>query len=180
MKNLIKSTLVILLGLFVIISCQESSVEAEIDQLDKDMVEANQLVDEYFASSGGRLANFDVSITVLRYEDGQLLYATANDGVSGYNVVEETTVTNIVEGGDFIFWFAGKGLTDLEGIVFDEASQNELDDFPFQVNFKSMWAIQLPSDISTEELKYDIIYQFVGNDGAPIRLDPKIQLGQTR
>ncbi len=166
--------------LFVFISCQEDPIQQEIDPLDEDMILATELAEEYLNSLTGR-SNSDKSITVLKYKDGKLLYYTNTDGGGGYKEVTEETVTATVHPGEYVFWFSGGGVTDLDGIDFEDASQ-----IPDEINPDMMWVIEVPDEYEIEDdgeedsyyFKYDIVYQYKGNEGTPIRLDPKLKVTQ--
>lgn len=161
----------------MLIACQEDSVKEETDLLDKDMIDANRLADEYLTSTVGR-ASAERSITVMKFIDGKLYFGTNTDDVHGYEEITEETITAYVEPGEYIFWYSGGGLSDLDGIVFDEESMLQLVDAPDEVNADKMWVVSIPEDFEEEDgiLKYDIIYQYKGHEGAPIRLDPKIKV----
>lgn len=169
--------------IFTSFSCQESLVNEDIDLLDKDMTTAIQLADEYLKATNAREGS-GKCVTVLKYQDGKLLYASNTDSNGGYEEVNEETVTASVTEGEYVFWFSGGGLTDLDGIEFDSLSQDELNELPEEINPDKMWVISIPEDAALIEtndenisyLKYDILYQHTDNDGEVIRLDPKIQV----
>ncbi|MEO9872781.1 hypothetical protein [Ekhidna sp.] len=166
---------------FITFACQEGNLaEDELDQLDEDMLAAVEFADDYLTSTNGRINSVEKSVTVFKYENGQLLFKTAGDTTAGYKPVTEETVTAEAEPGDYLFWYSGGGVTDLEGIDFDAASEAALHDLPDEINPDKMWVIQVPEDIEegTEYLKYDIVYDFEGNAGPIIRLDPKITIGR--
>ena len=166
------------LGLSVSISCQEDQL-AE-DQVDQDMDLAVSMADEYLNSKKGRSGNSEKSITVLKWKDGVLLYDTNTDEINGYRVVKETTITAYAEPGEFIFWYSGGGVSDLEEIDFDEMSEQYLRDMPEEINADHMWVTQVPEDIDedVEYLKYDVVYRYKekGMESEIIRLDPKIRV----
>ncbi|MDH5610807.1 MAG: hypothetical protein OEY56_15125 [Cyclobacteriaceae bacterium] len=168
---------------FVVLSlaCQEDVANEELDLIDKDMVQATELADSYLASSQARRKS-DKSITILKYMDGKLWFATNTDKKRGYQEVTEETVTAYVNPGEHVFWFSGGGVSDLEGIEFDAASQYQLVNSPEEINPDKMWVIMIPEDREIDAdgfLKYDIIYQIQGNEGEPpIRLDPKLKVSQ--
>ena len=80
--------------------------------------------------------------------------------------------------------------------MFFQVFYTFLDDLPDEINRDKMWVIAIPDKDRDDDddgdgdgdddgedddddpmyLKYDIIYDHKGNDGPPIRLDPKIQL----
>ena len=166
---------------FISISCQKDSVNEEIDLIDEDMLTATQLADEYLYSTTGR-TNHEKAITVLKFYDGKLLYATNTDDYNGYFEVTEETVTATISEDEYVFWFSGGGVTDLEGIEFDDESQAQLSDDPEEINMDRMWMITGYEEIESEDdedvtyLKYDIVYDYFGNEGDPIRLDPKLKV----
>ena len=171
-----------LLPIFAIalfISCQEEHVSEEIDLLDVDMIAATKLADEYMNASRARY-NSERSITVVRFENGKLIFGTNTDDYKGYQEVSEESITATVEPGEYIFWYSGGGLSELDQIEFDEDSQLRLVESPEEINDDKMWVISIPEDFDEEDgmLKYDIVYQYKGNDGPPIRLDPKIKVNQ--
>ncbi|MEM7297347.1 MAG: hypothetical protein AAF391_03675 [Bacteroidota bacterium] len=167
--------------IFLFVACQDDSINIEpIEELDEDMLAATDLADDYLTSLGGRAAKAERSITVLKFKNGQLLYDTNRDTISGYHEVEETTITAYATPGEYIFWFAGGGVADLEEIDFDPAGDSVVGDFLDEINADHMWVVQVPNDVDpgVTEIKYDIVYQY--NDGDSysdyIRLDPKIRL----
>ncbi len=166
--------------LFIAFACQEEPIEEPIDEIDHDMIMATLLADEYLNSFGGRAESSEKSITVFKYMDGILKYNTNTDTISGYQEVFETSVTAYAEPGEYLFWFAGGGVADLEEIDFDTTSVNYLETLPEEINADQMWVIQVPTDIDpdVEYLKYDIVYQYQaqGVESEIIRLDPKIRL----
>ncbi|WP_424963059.1 hypothetical protein [Ekhidna sp.] len=157
------------------IACQEDSI-VESDELDQDMIAASELADEYLKSEKGRFEDSDKSITVLKYTDGKLMFDTNTDDFKGYQEVEETSVTAVVEPGDYIFWFAGIGLSEVDEIDFDEPSQEILGDLPVDFIPQKMWIIRIPPNTTQNSLKYDIVYVPEGSNTS-IRLDPKIKVG---
>lgn len=174
-----KQILLALSFLIIVFACQEENIlNNSNDELDEDMLAASYLTNQYLGSIGAR-TDGETAITVLRYENGQLLYSTNTDTVEGYQVVSEETVTASLEPGEFMFWYSGGGLSHLNGIDFDDSSQEVLGDLPSEINPDLLWTITLPevTDSTQQYLKYDIIYQFEGNTGPPIRLDPKIKVG---
>ena len=183
--------------LFMAIACQDESVEDPIEEIDQDMEMATLLADEYLQSLGGRAESSESSITVFKHKKGDMLYNTNgddddgddddgddddgdDDNEGGYLEVIETTVTAHARPGDFLFWYAGGGVSDLVEIDFDESSDQALGEFPIEINTGHMWVIQIPYDIDpeVEYLKYDIVYQYKeqGQVSEVIRLDPKIQM----
>lgn len=163
--------------LFLNIACQEIPVNEEIDQADEDMITANQLAKGYLNTTGARIGS-EISLTVLKFQEGKLLFGTDSDIFSGYEEINEETVTATVERGEYVFWYGGGGLSDLDGIVFDEESQLQLVDAPEEIFSGKMWVLTIPEDFDEEDgiLKYDIVYDFPGNSGPPIRLDPKLKI----
>ncbi len=158
--------------LLLTLSCQEDPLDDEVN-VDEDMLAATKLADEYLSSSSGRNGS-EKAITVLKFKDGKLLYATNTDDNKGYQEVTEETITATVEPGEYVFWYSGGGVTDLDDIDFEDPTQ-----LPDEINPDKMWVIAVPEDIDDDDevyLKYDIVYQHKGNNGAPIRLDPKIKI----
>lgn len=179
MKHIQLVQLTLIISFFVlIVSCQEENDVVEIVQEDQDVLAAIKLADEYLSKEKARFGD-QKSIVVLKYKDDQLLYATTRDNYKSYQVLEEQSVTALAKPGEYVFWYSGGGVTDLEGIEFDATSQAFLDNLPDEINADKMWVIRVPEtyDTSNEYLKYDIVYDFEGNTGAPIRLDPKLQIG---
>jgi len=164
--------------LLLFVSCQEDAVENEIDLSDEDMIAAIQLADEYLSASKGR-ANSEKAVTVLKFIKDKLFYATTTDGVTSYTEVTQETITASSVPGGYVFWYSGGGVSDLAGIEFDKESQLKLVEAPEEIKADKMWVISIPEEFDEEEgmLKYDIIYNFKGNNGLPIRLDPKIKIG---
>lgn len=170
-----------LISIFLLIACQEDSiVEDPIDVVDEDMLAATDLADEYLTSLGGRAAQAERSITVLKYRDNTLLFDTNRDTIKGYQEVTETTVTAHASPGEYIFWFAGGGVADLEEIDLEPLADSLFGDFLDEINADHMWVVQVPTDVdsTTTEIKYDIVYQFKDRNEYSdyIRLDPKIKL----
>ncbi|MCP4456877.1 MAG: hypothetical protein GY816_02450 [Cytophagales bacterium] len=183
MKHFFRSSQLLILFTFLFtISCQEDSLNKEIDMADEDMIKATELAETYLNSSNARVGwDTEKAITVLKFKDDKLLYATNTDHHIGYREVTEETITAYVDPGEFIFWYSGGGISDLDGIEFDDDSQFLLDGLPEEINVDLMWVIHIPEDIGEDDninLKYDIIYQFKGNVGLPIKLDPKIKVNQ--
>ena len=176
----IQKQLLLLFALLIIsIACQEESL-VQKEEIDEDMLLATQLADEYLNKTNARTES-ESSITVLKYENGKLLYNTNTDTIEDYQEITEETVTAFVTNGEHVFWYSGGGVSDLDGIEFDPSSQEQLSSMPEECNPDQMWVISIPEDrkVNTEGyLKYDIIYQFEGHDGNPIRLDPKIKIDQ--
>ncbi|MEP5612575.1 MAG: hypothetical protein ABJP45_10015 [Cyclobacteriaceae bacterium] len=158
-------------------SCKEKLITEDIDLEDQDMIAATQLADEYLNASKGR-QGAEKSVTVLKFKNDKLYYATTTDDVTSYTEVGMETITASAKPGEYVFWYSGGGVSDLDGIEFDESSQLKLVDAPEEINADKMWVIAIPEDFDEEDgmLKYDIVYNFKGNDGPPIRLDPKIKI----
>lgn len=157
--------------LLITISCHDNTVTEELNLVDADMIAATKLAEEYLSSSKGRNGS-EKSITVLKFKDGKLLYSTNTDDNKSYQDVTEETITATVEPGEHIFWYSGGGVTDLEGVDFEDETQ-----LPEEINPDKMWIITVPEDVEEGTLfKYDIVYQFKGNSGPPIVLDPKIKI----
>ncbi len=174
----------VLLTFFLVIAfaCQDEPTETPVEDIDQDMVLATLLADDYLGSLGGRAESAKKAITVFKYEDGVMVYNTNTDDINGYQRVYETTVTAFIEPGEYVFFFAGAGVSDLEDIDFDDTSENYLETLPEEVNADQMWVIQAPIDaVPGTELKYDIVYQYQeqGVESDIIRLDPKIVYDQT-
>ncbi len=169
--------------IFISISCHDNTLEEDLELVDRDMIAATKLVEEYLSVTKGR-GNAEASITVLKYQNGKLLFLSNTDDNFGYTELNEESVTATVESGDYVFWFSGGGVSDLDGIEFDEESQRKLMDSPSEVFSNKLWVIEIEEEESDDDddedddrfLKYDIIYQFKGNNGPPIRLDPKIKI----
>ncbi|MEO9483383.1 MAG: hypothetical protein ABJG47_08065 [Ekhidna sp.] len=161
-----------------LIACQEDPLIEKIDPIDEDLEEATLLADEYFNDIGGRANTDERSITILKYIDGQILFNTNTDTISGYQVVTETTITACVVPGEYVFWYRGGGLDDLEGVDFDEDAEAYLNQLPDEYKEDKMWVLKVPDEFDPEhdELKYDIVYESKDNEGVVIRLDPKIQV----
>jgi hypothetical protein len=163
-------------------SCiDEESVPNLDDSNDPDMAKAEKFVDEYMNSQpNARGHKHSTVVTVLRYHDGELYYSTNTDDIRGYHVVEEQTITAYVEPGEYMFWVTGQNVTYLDGIEFDILAQYQLgSNYPSDIANSNVWLVQIPEDIETSEdghLKYDIIYEYKGNEGHPIRLDPKLKV----
>ncbi|WP_421763543.1 hypothetical protein [Ekhidna sp.] len=170
----------LLLSIFLLsisMACQEDALlETNIEETDHDMLAAMSMADEYLNSVRGKSEKSEKSITVLKYHKGKLYFDTNTDDVKGYQELTETSVTATVEPGEFIFWYSGGGVTDLDGIEFDPISQNDLDEFPEEIKADKMWKIQVPADGDLSMYKYDILYYYKGNSGSRIRLDPKIRI----
>lgn len=164
----------------VFFACQKDDVIEEDPNLDEDMITAINLVDDYLNQTQGRTESEEVSVTVFKYYDGKLWYQTYLDGVLEYKEVNEQTITAVASPGEYIFWYGGTGLQDLDGIDFDEPSEASLNGDPDEIYQDRLWAVQVPLNIdeNTEYLKYDIVYQFDGNSGPVIRLDPKVRITQ--
>ena len=164
------------LFLFCTLACQDQVDPTDSDVIDEDMIEATRLADEYLTNTAGK-SGADRSITVLKYKSGKLYYHTNNGYTQGYEEVDESTVTATVAAGDYVFWYSGGGVTDLDGIEFDAASQQQLNSNPEEINYDKMWVIPTPENAAPGTiLKYDIVYDYKGNDGPIVRLDPKIQI----
>jgi hypothetical protein len=165
------------LFVFILIACQEDRLIDDTDLIDEDMINATSLANEYLKSETGRFEDSDKAITILKYKDGKLMFDTNTDDHKGYQEVEETSVTANVEPGDYIFWFAGVGLSEVDDIDFDEAAEEILGDLPFDFIPQKMWIIRVPTELDSPQLlKYDIVY-VPRESGIQIRLDPKIAVG---
>lgn len=160
----------------VLFACQEDSLVEDFERIDEDMIAATFLADGYFNDIRANTSTSDRAITVLRYENGQILFNTNTDNVAEYQVVEETTITAYVEPGEFVFWYRGNGINDLEGVDFDPQAQSYLGQNPDEYQPDLMWVLKVPDnyDPNHDELKYDIVYESEDNQGVIIRLDPKI------
>ncbi len=182
----LKQLVVLAILLVFTFSCQEEGIIEDIDA-DKSYAEAAEdLVNGFFddmAADGTEASRLEaargrsnMAITILRYKDGKLMYASNSDNIGGYNEVNEETVTAYIQPGGYVFWYAAGGLDFLDGIEFDAASQSQLREDPRNYISKRFWLIRIPDDISEGELlKYDILYKLRGRSGI-IRLDPKIQV----
>ncbi len=157
-----------------LLACQEDEL-IENQPIDEDLIAATQLADEYF-NIKGRTESTERAITILKYKDGNIYFNTNTDDVDGYQIVTETTVTAYVEPGEFIFWYRGGGLDDLEDVDFDEDAEAYLDQLPEEFKDDQMFVLQVPKtyDPDNDELKYDIVYESKENEGVVVRLDPKI------
>lgn len=170
-----KQLLLVFTAFLLFLSCQEST-SPEVTLSDEDMITATALVNKVVDSDEAR-KGWKRSVTVLKYSRGKLFFATNTDSEGGYQEVTEQTITAFLESGEQHFWFAGSGITDLVAIELDAASQNSVTCSPEEVLSGQLWRISIPDNITSEmDLKYDIVYQFRGNSGAPIRLDPKIKI----
>ncbi|MEQ8239582.1 MAG: hypothetical protein RIA69_10240 [Cyclobacteriaceae bacterium] len=169
----------------VIYSCQDSTMEEkqiEEESIDLDMESAIDLSNDYMNSSSARLGAA-ISVTVFKYKKDKVYYATNTDDVRGYLELNETTITANIEPGQWNFWFAGAGMSRLDGIEFEESISNLYGINPISVANGKLWALYIPSDVEYEEgeeLKYDILYSIRGLDGDPIRLDPKLKINQLK
>ena len=105
------------------------------------------------------------------------MFSTKDDDIRGYDGVDEQTVTAEVEPGDLVFWYRGGGLSDLDGLEFEEPSSD-----PDEINDDLMWVMEVPEiELEDDEvvfLKYDILYTYRGYSGPAIRLDPKLKVTQ--
>lgn len=164
---------------FFLIACQEDSLTEETTPMDEDLEAAMQIADEYFSEKGGRTGSTERSITILKYKDGQIYYNTNTDDIDDYQIVTETTITAYVKPGEYVFWYRGGGLDDLEDVDFDEEAEEYLNELPEEYKTDSMWVLKVPSDFDPEhdELKYDIVYESKEDKGVVVRLDPKIKIG---
>ncbi len=168
------------LSLLVLFACQEDSFNKEDETLiDEDMDVAILLADEHQISENGRKDSKGMAITVFRYFKGVVYFDTNTDDYRGYQVLEETSVTAIVQPGEYIYWYSGGGITDLEDIEFDSESESYLEELPEEFKPNRMWVLEVPEsyDLAQDYLKYDIVYESRDNEGY-IRLDPKIQVTQ--
>ena len=191
-----KVQLIVVFLTFVFLSCKDSEVpSASVDEIDQDMEVATQLADDYIksmmdlqytnSSSSRKPDDIDKigkSITVLKYKNGELVYNTNTDTIRGYQSVGETTITATAEPGEYIFWFAGGGVTSLDSIDFDNESLEFLEELPMEIRHYQSWVVQIPEDADIERdfLKYDIVYQTKESAGVSIRLDPKIAMVPAR
>jgi hypothetical protein len=176
-QKLIHAFLIVFV-IFFVFSCQESAVEEE-QTLDLDMESATELANEYMGSSNGR-QGAKISVTVFKYKKDKMLYATNTDNITGYRELNEETITANTESGQWVFWFAGSGISELNGIEFDETAVEAYGTNAFQIGRKGkLWALYVSSNVEYNddtELKYDIVYTPRGYDGDPIRLDPKLKV----
>ncbi len=174
-----------ILSILFILSCKEQDetirqekITPASSSIDKDMMAAIELANNYLSRTGARSESAESTITVLKYENGQLLYSTNTDDIEGYQAITEETVTATTIPEEYVFWYSGSGLEDLEGVEFDSTSQAFLGNDPSEVSEDEMWTIVMPSEFDSTQtyLKYDIIYDFEGNEGEVIRLDPKLEV----
>ncbi len=177
MKTLKIKQLVFLCVIFLI-SCQEDKLTEQPEIIDEDLAEATLIADEYFVEKGGRTGSDERSITILKFKDGNIYYNTNTDDIDGYQIVTETTITAYVEPGEYVFWYRGGGLDDLEDVDFDEDAEEYLDELPDEYKDDKMWVLKVPEDYDPahDELKYDIVYESKDNKGVVVRLDPKLQI----
>lgn len=159
----------------LLLACQDD-IPGEQELTDEDMEAAILLADEHFQSESGRSYNANKIVTVIKFKDNQLFYKTSKSGVESYELLEETSVTAFAKPGDFIYWYSGGGVTDLEEIDFDDDDEDYLDDLPEEINMDRMFVLRVPLNYNTNHafLKYDIVYESKNNRGMYIRLDPKI------
>ena len=165
--------------IFTLLACQDDQpINDQSIDIDQDMLDAIDLAEEHQNSIGGRSSNNPKSITILKYKDGELQFNTNTDNINGYTNVTETTITAYAEPGEFIYWYSGGGLTDLEDIDFDDDDEDFLDELPDEYKADKMWVLRIPEDYdpANGHLKYDIVYESKDNEGIYIRLDPKIQV----
>lgn len=160
----------------LLIACQEYN-DNKVDLIDTDMDIAILLADEHQISENGRKDSKGRAITVFKYLKGVVYFDTNTDDYRGYQELKETSVTAIVQPGEYIYWYSGGGITDLEDIEFDSDSESYLDELPEEFKPDRMWVLKVPEnyDLTHEHLKYDIIYESKDKEGY-IRLDPKIQI----
>ncbi|WP_420576990.1 hypothetical protein [Ekhidna sp.] len=165
-----------LIAILLFVACQDEVIEE--NSIDEDMIAATALANDYLETVKGRFEDSDKAITVLKHKDGKLLFDTNTDDFKGYQEVVETSITAIVNPGDYIFWFAGGGLSEVDSIEFDEASEAYLGDLPEDFVPHKMWVIRVPllTDQNQTSLKYDIVY-VARENGIRVRLDPKITVG---
>lgn len=160
------------------LSCQEDSLSTELIKQDQDMLKAESLADQYLsqATPNGRSSIPSSAVTVLTLQENGLYYITNTDTIGIYNEVREETITAFTNPGDVIFWYAGEGIGDLEGIEFDKASLALLDEAPEEIYPNLMWKVTMPDTIASEgiTLKYDILYK-TSDSTEVIRLDPKLK-----
>lgn len=162
----------------LILACQDDTfIDDQTETMDEDMIAATILADDYLMATTGRNSD-ERSITVLQYRNGELYFNTNTDDIKGYQLLTETSVTAYVKPGEYIFWFSGGGVTDLDSIDFDATSEMYLDDLAEEINADKMWVVKMPEiyDPSFQMLKYDIVYESREEEGEYIRLDPKIQV----
>jgi hypothetical protein len=187
MKRLFKQNSIFLFFLLtaVIYSCQDSTMEEnqiEEESIDMDMESAIDLSDEFMSSSSARVG-VRTAVTVFKYKNDKVYYATNTDDVRGYLELNENTITAIVKPGQWAFWFAGSGMSRLDGIEFQQSIIDLYAIQPFSIANGRLWALNVPSEVEyneNEELKYDILYSIRGVDGDPIRLDPKLKINQLK
>jgi hypothetical protein len=165
------------------------NIDADVDY---EMQDALAQADAYLESLGGANSRSttgnDKSVTNLKYKKDGLEYKTSKI-TKGYESIDEHTVTAYATAGDYIFWHAGGGVTEIVGIEFDDASFKYLESAPAPAN-PNMWVARIKSDDDEEDddeedddeavvyLKYDIIYKTKTSRNIPIRLDPKVKFRQ--
>lgn len=163
----------------LLFACQDDVTLSEEDTTDPDMEAAIHLADEHFQSASGRMSGSKKIVIVVKYRNGEIFYKSTSAGVYYYVPMEETSITAIAKPGDYIYWYRGGGLKDLEEIDIDDQDEVYLlDEEPEEINYDLMWALRIPLsyDISHEHLKYDVVYESRLNSGVYIRLDPKIKV----
>lgn len=180
MKNQqLTNTLLLFFALpLLFVSCLNDA-SPDVDLADEDMLHAIDLADQYLISAGGR-GDDDKAVTVLKFNGDELQFHT-NGETNGYEETGEQSITAEVVPGEYIFWYGGGGITDLEGIEFDGAAQAYLVDDPDEIHDDKMWVIKIPEHDDDDDdddvlfLKYDIIYKHKETNTL-IRLDPKLKV----
>lgn len=178
-------------------SCMESPEITELETIDKEFLEATQVIDDLIESIDTSTENgrkkkskwedSKKSITILKYKKGkknkpgELQFNTNRDKLKGFTPISEETVTAIVKPGELVFWYAGGGIEELVGIEFVPDAQSELGELPEDLDKNHMWYVWIPKDAKPGELKYDILYRLQekyrnSESDGPIRLDPKLHV----
>lgn len=191
-KMKIRGYLYLLIALLIFNSCSLESEDELEEKQDIDMINATLLVEDFFqklqkeeghssARTSEEISSQEYCLTVLQYWKGfsgipgKLFFDTNNDHVWFYQEVNEQTVTAEVKPGQYVFWYAGSGLKQVEGIDFDAQAQEILDNLPFEYEQDQMWYLKVPETHDGTVLKYDIVYQVEG-ENTIIRLDPKLKV----
>ena len=159
------------------LGCQDSDIAPE-NIADPAMEAAIHKATDYLATS--RSTATDLDVTVIRYKAEELLYKT-NTIKGKYQPIDEETVTAVTTINGYVFWFKASGVKELNEIELDEASEELLGERePFEVLDGLLWALYIPQDkdLLGKTLKYDIVYEL--NSGETIRLDPKLQIAQSK
>lgn len=181
---------VLLLSLFVFNSCQESQDIAPLEEADPFEAEALEAVELEIDAIESNLPEdarrrggpWEYAVTILKCStdengESQLLYNTLGDGIRGYTVVTEESITATTKPGTLVFWFRGRGMKKLNAIEFDEESRALIGNNTAALIRNKLWVSYIPENVPNGTLlKYDIVYESRLNDDGPIRLDPKLEV----